>query len=441
MSHRFINYDLEKVSSILIIYLGYSKFTASLWAEFFTVAILAAYLYAGITGIQALYANFDAKMLLPPDSKSIEGVQIMNEIVWPDYLGINYIMRKPPNFSNPLEYRSFMAMVKEIEASKNSLGAEATMHWVKDYLRYLANPSASKLDVIFGISGPEANDSVYLEQGNLGLDMSQFDAFISTDPYIAWKSGIRYNRNFHNQRVLFYKFVFLTQKNFRFMTEITSMLLMIGYNNITSLASKAEMLRSCREICVRYAEYDMAPFGTDAELVDVILSVPSTTANTVLFTIGATGVVFFIFSLNFIISVLATLCVISICTGVIGFLQILGCFLDPFLMATIIISAGLSVDYAVHILINYLKNDCSDKTQRINASFEACALPLLQAGLSTFLVMFPVLFSPVGIYSLISKAVLLTVIFGLFHGLFVMPVILTFLPVGLTRGLICYLKG
>lgn len=55
------------------------------------------------------------------------------------------------------------------------------------------------------------------------------------------------------------------------------MLLIMGYNGTSSLSDKAKLLRSCRETCARYAEYDMIPFDTDAELIDVILAVPSIT--------------------------------------------------------------------------------------------------------------------------------------------------------------------
>ncbi|EJD75908.1 patched family protein [Loa loa] len=374
----------------------YSQFVASFWSTFIAVALLIAYYYFAIIGIQAMDANVDGKMLLPPNSQSIEGIRIMDETVWPDYLSINYIMRKPPNFSNPLEYRNFMLMVKEMEGLENSLGSAATMHWIKDYLRYLANPHATKLDIFFGIPGV--------------LDMSQFEFFINTEPYTAWKLGTRYMQDSQNR------------------TVITSMLLIMGYNGISSLSGKAKLLHSCRETCTRYAQYDMIPFDTDAELVDVILAVPSTTFNTLLFAFGAVGVVCFIFSFNIGASILAILSVVSISTGVIGFLQYWNCFLDPVLMVAVLITAGLSIDYTVHIIFHYMVNDYTDNTQRINASFEACALSMLQAGISTFLIMFPVLFAPIGIYAVISKAIILTIIFGLLHGLFIVPVLLTALP-------------
>ncbi|CAG9540075.1 unnamed protein product [Cercopithifilaria johnstoni] len=385
----------------------YSQFVTSFWAILIAIALLISYYHFAITGIQALDTDIDGKMLLPPNSKSLEGIRIMDEIIWPDYLSINYIIRKPPNFSNPIEYRNFTLMVKEMEKSENSLGSVATMHWVKDYLQYLANPYATKLDVIFGISAAEVNESVYMENG---LDMSQFDFFINTDPYTAWQLGIRYMRDSQNRIV------------------ITSMLLIMGFNGTTSLSEKAKLLRSCREICTRYPQYDMIPFDTDAELIDVILAVPSTTIKTILFTFGAIGAICFIFSSNIGASILATLSVISISAGVVGFLQYWNCFLDPILMVAILMTAALSIDCTVHIIFHYIINDYTDVVQRINASFETCALPMLQAGISTLLVMLPVLFAPVGIYAIISKAIILTIIFGLLHGLFIVPVFLTALP-------------
>ncbi|MCP9265244.1 Patched domain-containing protein 3 [Dirofilaria immitis] len=388
-------------------YLYYNQFVTSFWTAFIVIALLIAYFYFAITGIQSMDASVDGRMLLPPNSPSLEGIRIMDEIIWPDYLTINYIMRKPPNFSNPIEYRNFTLMVQEMEKVENSLGSAATVHWVKDYLRYLANPHATKLDAIFGISGVEANETAYMENG---LDMSQFDFFINTEPYTAWKLGIRYMRDSQNRIV------------------ITSMMLIMGYNGTSSLSDKAKLLLSCREICTRYMQYDMIPFDTDAELIDVILSIPSITINTVLFTFCAVGVVCFIFSLNIGASIIAILSVISINTGVIGFLKYWNCFLDPMLMVAILISVGLSIDFTIHIIFHYMITDYTDNVQRITASFEACALSMLQAGISTFIIMFPVLFAPVGIYAVMSKAIILTVIFGLLHGLFIVPVFLTALP-------------
>ncbi|VDK34921.1 unnamed protein product [Gongylonema pulchrum] len=49
------------------------------------------------------------------------------------------------------------------------------------------------------------------------------------------------------------------------------------------------------------------------------------------------------------------------------------------------------------------------------------------------MVMLPVLFSPIGAYAVISKAIVLVVSLGLLHSLFIIPVLLTALPESILR--------
>ncbi|VDM46054.1 unnamed protein product [Toxocara canis] len=390
-----------KVRNLLTTFVKYySEFVASLWAEMLLVGVLIAYLYMSIRGISSLRTDMDGKMLLPADSQSIEGIRIMSEVVWPDFLGINFIIRNPPNFSDPIEYKEFDRMVNDVQSMDHAIGPYANLIWIKDYLRYLANPSASKLDVFFGWLGPEGNDTEAKEKG---LDMSDFQMFIKTDPYSAWNDGVRYKIDAHNRYIL--------QRYILFLKNSTS----------------------------QYPQYDMLPFDTDTELIDVILSVPSTTFNTMTLTVISMGIVFFLFSMNITTAVIATLSVASICTGVLGILHYWGCFLDPLTMVAIIMTAGLGVDFTVHIVFHYLIGEerHENSAKRIASAFNASALSTIQAGLSTFLVMFPVLFAPVGVYTVIAKAVVLVVAIGLIHGLIVVPIILTTIPNCLTGNAFC----
>lgn len=62
----------------------------------------------------------------------------------------------------------------------------------------------------------------------------------------------------------------------------------------------------------------------------------------------------------------------------IGSLHYWNCFLDPISMVAVLVSAGLSIDYTVHIIFHYLINDNTDKVERISVALETCALPMLQ---------------------------------------------------------------
>uniref|UniRef100_A0A914ZEG9 SSD domain-containing protein n=1 Tax=Parascaris univalens TaxID=6257 RepID=A0A914ZEG9_PARUN len=396
----------------------YAEFMASLWAEMILVGVLIGYLYISIRGILSLRTDMDGSMILPSDSQSNEGIRIMNEVVWPDFLGINYIIRNPPNFSDPIEYRKFVRMTDDVQSMDNAIGSHANLIWINDYLRYLANPGASKLDILFGWSGPEGNDT---QAKKTGLDMSEFEMFINTDPYTGWKDGVRYKHDSKNR------------------TVITQMLYIVGYKGTRSLSDKVRLLSACRKISSRYPQYNMVPFDTDSQLIDVIIAVPPTTFNTMTFTVAAMGIVFLAFSANIATAIVATLSVASICSGVLGMLHYWDCYLDPLTMVAVIMTAGLGVDFTAHIVFHYLMNEQHHRNnaKRIAVAFDGCALSALQAGLSTFLVMFPVLFAPVGVYTIIAKAIVLVVIIGLIHGLVLVPILLAALPNCLTGKAFC----
>ena len=54
---------------------------------------------------------------------------------------------------------------------------------------------------------------------------------------------------------------------------------------------------------------------------------------------------------------------------------------------------------------------------------------MLQAGLSTALCMCSQIFAPLAAYTVLLKTIILVVFIGLAHGLFILPVVLSFLAV------------
>ncbi|MFH4977966.1 hypothetical protein AB6A40_004675 [Gnathostoma spinigerum] len=397
---------------------SYTEFLSSFWSEMLVMAFLISYLYVSIQGIRSLGSDMDGSDLLPTNSPSREGIRIMSNIVWPNYLNINYIIRRPPNFADPEEYRRFDKMVRTVESMEDAIGPEATMMWNKDYLRYLANPQASKLDVIFSFFGYD--DSKPVSDGN-GLDLSLFQQFINTDPYSAWKQGVRYSVDANNQ------------------TQIKSMLMIVAYKGTKTLADKAKLLSRCRQMADKFPEYNMIPFDTDAQLIDVLLEVPETTWKVMVFTVVAMGLVFFCFASNITSAIISSFAVASICTGVLGTMHYWGCVLDPITMVAVIITAGLGTDYVTHMCFHYVMIDDENltKSKRLNYAFRRCALASVQAAISTSLVMIPVLFAPVMVYVVIAKAIILVVVFGIIHGFFVIPVVLTSLPSSFTSKVLC----
>jgi hypothetical protein len=70
---------------------------------------------------------------------------------------------------------------------------EASIFRIKDYRRFLKaqNDDGSSL---FNFDAPSATTTAAVPTMPTGVDISEFNEFINTYPYTAWKNGIRFHR-------------------------------------------------------------------------------------------------------------------------------------------------------------------------------------------------------------------------------------------------------
>ncbi|KAK0405034.1 hypothetical protein QR680_017771 [Steinernema hermaphroditum] len=371
---------------------GYCSFLTTPWSLFLAVLVLSiGYLAPSIHGVQSLRSEMDGRWLLPPDSRSMLGVDIMSDTIWPDQLSILYIIRRPPNFEDPIQYTKFKAMVADIEAMEQTVGHETNMMWLIDYLKST------------GVSGGlQAVDSV---------NMSSFKTFITTDPYQAWQTGVRFS--FDEERK----------------PSIKQMLFMVTYNGTHTMTDKLRLLTACRQMVQKYPEFDVKPFDTDSDMVDVIAEIPRSIKVVSASVIGATGIAFFAISLNFTASLLTMAASASLFLGVAGFLPYWNVEIDPLSMGGIIITPAFCVTFCAPLILHFLKHSSTtNNSTRLRETFKHIGLPSLQASLCILVVLLPVLFAPIVIYANIAKAVTLVVLFGILHGFFIVPTLLVALP-------------
>lgn len=69
-----------------------------------------------------------------------------------------------------------------------------------------------------------------------------------------------------------------------------------------------------------------------------------------------------VFIRNFGTVVIASASILSICLGVIGALCLLGFNLDPVVIAALLMSIGLSVDYTAHTTSHFQRHRASSKS-------------------------------------------------------------------------------
>ena len=107
-----------------------------------------------------------------------------------------------------------------------------------------------------------------------------------------------------------------------------------------------------------------------------------------------------------------------------GFLQFWGLFLDQDFAIFLTISIGLCVDYAMHMAHSFMILDGS-RNQRMITTLTNIGPAVLNGGLSTFCAFVLLAFSKSQTFLVFFKVFSLVVVFGLFHGLIFLPVVLS----------------
>uniref|UniRef100_A0AC35U435 SSD domain-containing protein n=1 Tax=Rhabditophanes sp. KR3021 TaxID=114890 RepID=A0AC35U435_9BILA len=176
-------------------------------------------------------------------------------------------------------------------------------------------------------------------------------------------------------------------------------------------------------------------------------------------------VLLFIYDIGAIISVIIS--ILSISGGTVAYLHIWNVHLDAVSLISILLSIGFSVDYSAHICYHYFthnqtedhvyfdspiniqienqgnnankknifpqqmftKNNELEKQDKelttydkIESTFQAVGWPVIQSGVSTVIGMIPLIFVEAYVVDVFWKTIVLVTVLGMFHALFVLPV-------------------
>ena len=134
-------------------------------------------------------------------------------------------------------------------------------------------------------------------------------------------------------------------------------------------------------------------------------------------------IVVFITMVNIHTCSLIMCCVLFSMVDVIGITYLLGMSICPCYMVNTIISVGISVDYAAHIAHSCTISKGS-KIQRVTFGFSSISPAVVHGGMTTFLALIPLVSSQSHVFDYFFTIISLTVLFGLFHGLLFLPVML-----------------
>merc|ERR1712038_1805621 len=121
---------------------------------------------------------------------------------------------------------------------------------------------------------------------------------------------------------------------------------------------------------------------------------------------------------NVFVCIIVLVMVILTLVDIVGFLHFWGITID--------LAIGLCVDYAVHIAHAYLMSPGSRQDRATNA-VKLIGAAVINGGTTTFLALLFCGLSSSHVYQTFFKVFSLTVVFGLFHGLVLLPVVLSIL--------------
>lgn len=151
--------------------------------------------------------------------------------------------------------------------------------------------------------------------------------------------------------------------------------------------------------------------------------------------VGATimMIISYIFIPNFVCSLWVAFCIISIEVGVAGYMALWNVNLDCISMINLIMCIGYSVDFTAHICYAYMSSKQELVEDRVKECLYSLGLPIFQGSVSTILGVAALIFAQSYIFLVFFKMIFLVIFFGALHGMFLLPVLLSWFGPGSCR--------
>merc|ERR1719317_1481133 len=117
-------------------------------------------------------------------------------------------------------------------------------------------------------------------------------------------------------------------------------------------------------------------------------------------------------------------CVVLTLVDLVGFLHFWGITIDTLSCVNIVLAVGLCIDYSAHIAHAFIVST-GTRTERAKNALVTMGPAIANGGITTFLALVFLGFSQSHIFITFFRVFLLTVIFGLFHGLIFLTTVLS----------------
>ena len=194
-------------------------------------------------------------------------------------------------------------------------------------------------------------------------------------------------------------------------------------NQFDSLAQQ-EMMKDARRIRDE-APYDVTVFTPLFLFIDQYVVTSSQTLMNLGIAVACMFVVSMIFIPSWCTTFLVTLSTISICVFTVGYMSWWGVRLDAISMINLIMCIGFSVDFSAHVSFHYISHSSLNPDDRVRDAMMFLGTPVIQSALSTIMGLMLMATSTSFIMRTFYKVILLVIVFGFMHAMFLLPVLLS----------------
>ncbi|CAJ0579247.1 unnamed protein product, partial [Mesorhabditis spiculigera] len=206
---------------------------------------------------------------------------------------------------------------------------------------------------------------------------------------------------------------------------IASFLFTTGFTTVSHYNEMHPLIEKWRAISRKYPEFAAVSYTERHMFADQSASLPGVIWETLWSEVFCMGLSFLIFIPDTVSIAAGMFALVSVNLGVFGFLTLWGVHIDPISMAALLMSIGFSVDISAHISYHFYDVKGKTTRDRLETTFLHIGWPTIQGGMATLLAMVFILLRPSYLGIVFLKTVFLVVLFGLLHGLIVLPCFLS----------------
>uniref|UniRef100_A0A914Z2T0 SSD domain-containing protein n=1 Tax=Panagrolaimus superbus TaxID=310955 RepID=A0A914Z2T0_9BILA len=422
----------EEISKTMWTYVSLiaNKFIAS-----FIILLYFAYVLFSVYGITQINIHLSTQKLFPQDSPLLTLDKLRIKYQVPHFTMATVFINNPGNFSNPTRLQRMNQFVGDMEQLPGAWGPVATKYFIRDFLQF-ENIDVDNFEEVENETSDIKNNSTILPSPAQALKETNalaslyndedLPSFISWPEYSFWSGFIRLK----NQSIIIKEEE--EEKKVMNDSKLEKFFFTTAFHGkeLSKYVKLGHALNRWRSVVDKYAtEFDATVFHEEAVFLDLINNIPIDTMQAVCGAVICIGFVCYIFLNSWFAVTIATVSVLSICTGILGLISWWSVDLDPISMAAMIICVGSSCDLPAHTSFHYYlatvrEGPRSDPKVKLANCLSTIAFPAIQAGISMILCVCALLFVNIYMSIVFVKMMFLCVVLCNLHALVIIPAFL-----------------